>query len=236
MARSAYKTPLGATPKQGQRSLPITYNFTNQAAFNDDLSPEIQMGEIEFVQAVYVDNSGNPNPLTIIFLSGPQQPLTVPAFGQGIYPVIAIGLVKYTITTVQGAVNVKLIWLNNYQGSYTQWGPINLTVTNVNPAQGTFTNRGATLAVAGTSQILAAANAARKAIFIENPATATGQGIAAAESVYINFTTAAGVDNGTSFEITPGGYWPPASYNTVTTEQINFNAATIGHRIIAKEM
>lgn len=235
MARSAFKTPNQYTPKQGTRSLPIVYNFASAASFNDDLTVEMQMGEIDFVQSVYVDNSLNNNPLLIQFLYGPQQPLRIPALAQGIFPVIAAGQVKYTISTTQANVNVTLIF-QNIPGEQMLWGPTTLNVTNVNPAQGTFTDRGGAMIAGGASQPLAPANALRKSIYIENPGTAAGQGIAAAESLYINFTAAAGVDNGTSFEIFPGGYWPPSSYNTVTTEQINVNAATIGHRYIAKEM
>jgi len=235
MARSAFKTAMNYTPKQGQRSLPISYNFTNQALFADDLGPEMQAGEIDIIQSVYVDNSKNPNALTIQFLYGPQQPLVIPGLAQGVYPVIHAGVVRYTASTTQGAVTVNIVWLNT-QATFTQWGPVTLNVANVNPAQGSFTDRSGAMAAGGVSQQLAAANAARKSIYIENPATAAGQNIVAAESLFINFTAAATVNGGNSFEITPGGYWPPSSYNTVTIEQINVNAATIGHRYIAKEM
>lgn len=235
MARSAYKTAGNYTPKQGNRALAIQYNFAVQALFADDLTAEMQQGEIDIVQSVYVDNSKNPNPLTIQFLYGPQQPLVVPGLAQGVYPVIVAGIVRYTISTTIGGVIVTLVW-QNIQQTYTQWGPINLNVANVNPAQGTFTDRSGNITVGGTSQILAAANAARKLIQIENPATALGQNIAAAESLFINFTAGAGVNNGTSFELTPGGYWPPAGQNVITTEAITVNAATTGHRWIAKEM
>jgi hypothetical protein len=100
--------------------------------------------------------------------------------------------------------------------------------------RGTYTNRSGAIAAGGVSQQLAAVNANRKRIFIQNPATAAGQGIAAAESIFINFTTAAGVNDGVSIELQPGqsmDITPP-----VTTEAINITAATIAHKFISKEL
>ncbi len=99
----------------------------------------------------------------------------------------------------------------------------------------TFVNRSSTIAAGGTSQQLAAANTNRRRIIIYNPPDAAGQGIAVAESIYINFTTAAGINDGTSIELTPGSWWD-SGIGPISTEQINVNATTISHKYIAKEM
>lgn len=112
---------------------------------------------------------------------------------------------------------------------------IDLGDVQTNAAQGTFTSLSGSITAGGTSQTLVAANATRKKIIIQNPATLTGQNIAAAESLFIRHgASAAGVNNGTSFEILPGGAWESGP-EFVSTEAIQVNAATTNHRWIAVE-
>jgi hypothetical protein len=99
----------------------------------------------------------------------------------------------------------------------------------------TFTDRSGTISSGGTSQQLMAINNNRRRFIVMNPTSPTGQGISISESLYINFTSAAGVDNGTSIEITPGG-WYDSGIGIVTPEKITINAATTGHVFVAKEM
>lgn len=104
----------------------------------------------------------------------------------------------------------------------------------VTPLTGTFTNRSGAMTAGGTSQTLAAVNASRRRLIIQNPCTAAGQGVTA-ESLYINFTSAAAVDGGTSVELAPCGSFD-SNAGPVSTEAITVNAATTGHKWIAKEM
>ena len=97
------------------------------------------------------------------------------------------------------------------------------------------TDRSSTMAVGGTSQQLAVANNSRRRLIVMNPSDAAGQGIGVAESVYINFGAAAGINNGTSIEINPGGWWD-SGIGPAPADQVNINASTTGHRYIAKEM
>ena len=122
---------------------------------------------------------------------------------------------------------------NPPQAPVTPSNPLPVT-GSVSPTTGTFTDRSGSITAGGTSQTLASANTARKQIVIENPSSATGQNISAAESLYINFTGAGGVDNGTSIELVPGGSY--VSGTPVSTQAITVNAATTGHVFIAKEM
>jgi hypothetical protein len=75
-----------------------------------------------------------------------------------------------------------------------------------------------------------AANGARKSFFIENPITVLGQNIANPENIFINYTSASGVEDGVSVELGPGGM--PVG-PVVSTEAITVNAQTLGHRYIA---
>lgn len=121
--------------------------------------------------------------------------------------------------------------------------PVSLSATptidigdvNTVAPQGTFTDLSGSMTTGGTSKTLSAANASRKYLLIQNPATLTGQNIAAAESLFIRFgASSAGVNNGTSLEILPGGVFE-SSGAFVSTEAIQVNAATTNHRWIAVE-
>jgi hypothetical protein len=112
--------------------------------------------------------------------------------------------------------------------------PVVGTVT-VSPVTGTYTSKNVALTLGGTSQTLMASNTSRKRIYIQNPCTATGEGIAAVESIYISFTGAAGVNNGTSIEILACGSYD-SDNGPISTQAITVNAATTGHKIVAGEM
>jgi len=93
--------------------------------------------------------------------------------------------------------------------------------------------RNGALTVGGKAQELAPANGSRKYIIIQNPATAAGQNLSTVESLFIRFGLNAGVNDGTSFEILPGGCM---EFDTVVSnELVSVNAATAGHRWIAVE-
>ena len=98
-----------------------------------------------------------------------------------------------------------------------------------------FTDRSGSITTGGTSQTLMSSNNQRRRFIVCNPATPTGQNITPAESIFINFTSAAGVNNGTALEILPGS-WYDSGIGIVTPEAITINAATTGHVFIAKEM
>lgn len=108
-----------------------------------------------------------------------------------------------------------------------------LSVSQV-PLQGTFVDRSGSIASGGVSQTLAVANTSRRRLFIMNPATATSQNIATAESLFVNFGTAAAL-NSTSMEITPGGSYDSEA-GPVTTQSITVISTTAGHLFVAKEM
>lgn len=101
--------------------------------------------------------------------------------------------------------------------------------------RGSLTARSGAIAAGGTSQQLAAAAATRKYLLIQNPKSAAGQNIATPETLYIRFGASnAGVNDGTSFEIEPGGSLVMEG-SFVSTEAIQVNAATIAHKWIAVE-
>lgn len=101
----------------------------------------------------------------------------------------------------------------------------------------TATARGISLTTGGVDQTIAAASATRKALVIQNPCSATSQGIAAAENVFVNINAAATVSTNVNFaELAPcQSVTLMISPGYVDQEAIHVIAATTGHVIYAKE-
>lgn len=142
---------------------------------------------------------------------------------------------------ISAPVSINVTYTPQVAGLGTTSGtPVSVSCTTgncntfVTPLQGSFTDRGGSITTGGTSQTLAAANTARRRIVIQNPCTTTGQNIAAAESVFINFTSAASATAGTSFELAPCGSYDSGT-GPVTTELITVVGATTSHKFVAKE-
>ena len=86
----------------------------------------------------------------------------------------------------------------------------------------------------GVSQIMIPAGQ-RLALVIENPVTATSQGIVTAESLFINFTNPASTTVAGSIELIAGGSHTEDTAN-VTFEAVTVTAATTAHQFTAKEL
>lgn len=103
------------------------------------------------------------------------------------------------------------------------------------PLAVTPTNDSLSLTTGGTAQTAIAANTTRKGCTVQNPATATDQGIATAENAYVNFTGTAAAAS-TSFELVPGQTISCAPFGTgVITAAVSVVAATTGHKLIINE-
>jgi hypothetical protein len=96
-------------------------------------------------------------------------------------------------------------------------------VTQV-PTRGTLTNRSGSITTGGTSQQLAASNAARLYLFVQN---------IAGENLWINFGTAA-VQDQPSVRLQPGdSFVMEAAF--IDNEAVNIIGATTGSKFVAKE-
>lgn len=218
----------GYAPEGGPKALPISLDFTTAAAIIVDLVQEVASGAINMIQSVYVDNSNNLSPLTILWDQTAQR-IVVPPTAQGMFPVITPKDNPRFQASSAGAVVVGIILLN-VPMPLTQTGPITLNVANVNPPITNAVNRGGFIAAGGVSQQLVAANVNRRRLLVENPTTEV-------ESLFINFganATLNGAAAPDSIEITPGGYFD-SSNGPISGEAVNIIAATINHKIIAKE-
>ena len=116
-------------------------------------------------------------------------------------------------------------------------GNLNITGTVSGAGySGVFIDDSGTITTGGTSQTLAAANANRKYLVISNPPDAASQGVATAEKICVNFTSAATLTSAGSVCLGPGVTWVmggPGGF--VSTELVTVIAATTGHIYTAKE-
>ncbi len=100
----------------------------------------------------------------------------------------------------------------------------------------TPTDRSGSITTGGTSKQLAAANALRRGLVIQNPCTATEQGIATAENLYVaTGGAAATTTNGNYANLAPCGSASLDYNNHVDQTQVNVNAATASHKWNATE-
>lgn len=222
-------------PVQGSSAATIILDFTGASSLSLNFRSAYDSGAFDFIQCVFIDNSQNPNAFTLICTRTGQEGFRIIAEpnSQGIYPITMHPQDGELVGETTIGVEIPLVFYNCPMPIGT-WGPISATATFATP-QGTFTDRSGVVAAGATSQTLMAVNAARKRFIIENPVSAASQGIVTAESLFVNFTVNAGVNDGISFEISPGGSFDSGA-GPVSTEKITVTATTTNHKYIAKEM
>lgn len=102
-------------------------------------------------------------------------------------------------------------------------------------ASGQYVDRSSKIVTGGTSQPLMQANGNRRRLLIQNPVSATSQGIGAAENLFVRFIGPASTSLGNSIELLPGGSYDSGN-GPCTIDAINVVAATTGHQYFAVEM
>jgi hypothetical protein len=200
---------------------------------------------LEMVNGVFIDNATNSQGFSLLVPTTGQL-IFIPAFSQGRVSILSSQSSDNItfIGTSSGGVDVNviitntepvsdLIWAVIPPGSTTGTVVIAGQVTTL-PLAASLTPRNATIAVGGTSQVLMPANVSRRRLIIQNPYTPAGEGIASSEPIYFRYGANAGIDDGTSWEIYPGGSYDSAA-GPVYNGAINVNATSTGHRIIATE-
>lgn len=216
-------------------------------------------GTIKTIQSIFFDNS-QCNGQTQVFIPAFNQLFTLAAFQQGYFqilaPLLSGGVMQVTSTATSGVANVLLLntlmrtatWSAIASGS-TGSVPVSdaildaavsagatQTATQVSVktkvAQLTATDRSGTIAVANTSQVLAAANANRQGLELQNMDTANLEGL------WYNPSGGAAVVGGAgSFELaqaSAAGY-PGGFVKIVTSNQVSIIATTAGHKFSAIE-
>lgn len=94
----------GLQPKKGPKTFPVTLAFSANTSILVDLSTSENLGEGEFIQCIYVDNSLGPRSVNITSqITG--QILTWPAGTQGYAPVLSCQPSKFSCAS-SGSVDV----------------------------------------------------------------------------------------------------------------------------------
>lgn len=100
------------------RVVPVNFNFTVNGA-NQTLNYGYgqALAQIDVVRSIYIDNSMNPSPVTIVW-QGSNQNIVVAAFSQGYYPVLVPDPITFTISSNGTVCTVFLI---NYLVPGSSW-------------------------------------------------------------------------------------------------------------------
>lgn len=99
--------------------IPTLLDFTGITQLSVDFALEQMQGSIEFIQAIYINNAANANPVNIVF-AGMQYAIQCRASRQGIWPVLApAGALALTASATAG-MKVPII-VFNVQQPYFAW-------------------------------------------------------------------------------------------------------------------
>ncbi len=229
------------------------------AGYIIDPSRAYNNGTIKTVQSIFFDNS-QCNGQTQVYIPAFNQLFTLAAFQQGYFqilaPLLSGGVMFVTSTATSGVANVLL--LNTLMRTAT-WSTIAASsggsipvsdaildaTVSAGPAQAatkvsvltkaaqlTAVDRSGTIAVANTSQVLAAANANRQGLELQNIDGANLEGL------WYNPTGGAAVVGGVgSFELAAAGSanFPGGFAKIITSNAVSIIATTAGHKFSAIE-
>jgi hypothetical protein len=214
----------------GRRAIHVTIDFSLGSEFLLDLSQVQTQGALDSVQTLYVDNANSPGALTVL-MGLTNQSISIAAGAQAYLPVLQGNPPKLIFSMATGTPTIDIQLMNFFVPPcvwYTAGLPVNdLTLASVISNGGVNVNAGTqtlsgvtdasgTIAVAGTPQVLLAANAARKRFVLSNPSSAT-------ETLQFSYGA-----NTHYIDLPPGTTWNEADF-TVAGDVINVVAATLGH-------
>jgi hypothetical protein len=241
-----------ATPKEGTRAIPVTFDWSVQSSYAIDLSNAQNQARFSGIRCVYIDN-GNNNGAVTIQTSALNQSMSLAAGYQGFFPLLVTNQVKVTVSSV-GSVSTQVVFLN-FLLPYGTWAANAAPAAIANPlpvsdaalealisggrlavqqieAACTEIDHSGTIAVGGTAQILMNANANRRGWRLQNIDSTLPS-----EEIWVRTTGTAVIGGAGSFAISaystagfPGGYIEGKS-----TQAISIIAATTGHKFTAVE-
>lgn len=110
---ASIQTPNLAQPDAGSMLIPLVLPFGGVTSINVDLTQEIELGKLDFIQSVYIDNADNASAIDLVFHGGPVD-YRVRALGnqQGWFPVSwPKGATRLTANSNAGA-NITVMFAN----------------------------------------------------------------------------------------------------------------------------
>ena len=230
----------GKTPHRGAKAVPVNFDFSLNAAYDVDLTQLKNLGQIEIVQSVFIDNSQN-NQAIVVTVFGTTQSIAVGPTSQGVYPILVTDKARFTVSSAgNGKAQIQLINAQlppaQWASSAVQFNPVgtiqvqdailDATVTNnkvqvlMTEAPDTVTDNSGTVGAASTQA--AAANANRQEFLIQN--------LDAANLLGVNLGAVAAIGS-------PGTYtlYPGASLKMNGTAAINVIASGAGTNYTLKQ-
>jgi hypothetical protein len=102
----------GYYPAEGSRVVSAQYSWATLTGYAEDLSGLVARGVQTAIQSAFVDNSTNPNAVTITVL-GTDQVVVVPANSQGVFPLFFTGAPGFTIAVASTNAGVTRLYLLN---------------------------------------------------------------------------------------------------------------------------
>jgi hypothetical protein len=96
---------------RGPLAVPLNIDFSIQTIFDVDLSTIQQNNTIDFVQTLYIDNSGGTAPI-IIYCQASQQTVNCPPLSQGYFPFLCPQPVKFLVSSAGGYSKAQVVCLN----------------------------------------------------------------------------------------------------------------------------
>lgn len=224
----------------------LQYTFGLDTLTQDIVSISLTNVGLDFINGVFVDNSLNGSGFT---LSNVQtgQIVYVPAYSQANLALITAqntDNIQFTGSSTGGVI-VPVIFRNTEPVSDAIWSTVAAgQIIGAVTVQGQVTalpylsagiDGSGTIVTGGTAQLLFAANAARKGLFISNPASPAGQNTPgqAPESLFVKYGSAPAIGAGNVIEIAPGGFLNPQG--VADNRAIWILAATSGHVFDAQQ-
>lgn len=215
----------GFAPKKGSRTVPIEITFSGKALVEINLIEIIKLDILEFVQAVYCDNSANTQSFSITdYVSN--QTLTWPAGSQGYLPFLTPTQSVFKCTIPVAGEPVVPIQLLSFPVPAFIWLPSSTigAIVTVTGSQGV--DGSTTIAVGGTAQNLFAGVTPVHGFAIYNPD--------AAEVLWVSDSTTAAANNTGSILVPANGGWYETPPNYKPIGAVSIVGATAGHKITAR--
>lgn len=220
-------------PPGASKSLKYHFTLPANGQLTFDLQQQQASGQIENIQTVFIDNSGNAAAITL-FSNGPNFNVVCPPYSQGMFPILVSSVPRFVLSgSGTGSLyflNVPMplsVWPvanpNTYSGGalVVSDSVLDATVSNgrVNnaPQQSvTLTSGSGTTPATPASTQLFAANAARRYYAVQAPATA---------DMWINpLGGTAAVNGADCFRVPANSFYE--SKNILSNSTINYYCAT----------
>ena len=193
---TGYRVFVGLAPKELPLAISRTYDFSAQTSYLEDLQVAQEAGQIEWVQALFCDNSQNAQP-TSFYFPITNQTIVIAPYSQAYVPVLSVNPPKITVSSAGGVI-VNVSYMNFAVPSAT-WPSI--------PEFAVSDNSG-TITTGGTAQTLFGGAIPANGFAIYNPDASNDLFVSDSTTAVVNGVGSIRVPaNGGAF-VTPTGVKP----------------------------